>query len=188
MNPIRQVRDKVFDLENIEELMPSFYTSIKSQISITKFKKLSEREKKQTNNALAKLKFLYDGLILKQRISDNLEGLACYLGRLKVNTLTKDYRVTRKILYKFLQQDDMNLNFISADIDDFRKKLITLKRNYKILSKKFNIKNNNIQQLSDLCRKQKQLHKNITKIFNSLKTELKKDKKCRSFFNKSMIK
>ncbi|MBW3022357.1 hypothetical protein KY328_05520 [Candidatus Woesearchaeota archaeon] len=129
---IKQIKEDVYDLLDVEEIIEEFRKSYTSKLQeyVNLINKLENVEKKRVNKMLADLKFITKEIAMKQLINSNLEGLASYLARLKVTFLTKDMVIAKKILIKFTKQKDMNLYYVKDEIEDFSSKLDQLEKVY----------------------------------------------------------
>lgn len=192
---INKVKEEVYELLDIEETVDSFKQSYtgKLQEHIAIFKSLEDIEKKRLNKLLADLKFLTKEISIKHLINSNLEGLASYLARLKVTLLTKDVAVTKRILHKFVKQKDMNIDYISDEIDDFSLKLDQLETVYmkfidmvnsisRGLENKVHLNHDGVHRIDDLRKlvlKQRELLFNISDNLKIICTDLAKIRSCK---------
>lgn len=192
--PINLIKEDVYNFLDVEDTVKAFTDSYTSKMKehMSFFKLISDPEKRIVNKCLASLKFATKEVNMKQLINSNLEGLACYLARLKVIQLTKDAVAAKKILEKFVKQNDLNLGYVAEEIADFSLKLEELEKSYLKfidtinsistgLENKMMLNHSGvlmIQDMKNLAVKQKEMLWNIETTFFETCKELKKAKTC----------
>jgi len=197
---INTIKEEVYNLLDVEEQVRDFRRTYTERLKTHSqfFSLLNEAEKKMINKSLADLKFLTKEVEIKSLINNNLEGLGCYLARLKVTLLTKDVKVSKRIMHKFTKQKDMNLTHIMEEIVDFNRKLDLLEKSYLKFVDVVNAITNSlehkvllnhegvykIEELRKLSVKQKELLYHIGKNFCEISRDLLNDKECRKKLKK----
>lgn len=196
---IHKIKEEVYDIVDVEDLVLSFRQSYTAKLKdhMDMFKALENFELKRVNKLVADLKFLTKEISMKQLINSNLEGLAAYLARLKVTILTKDLKVIKRILNKFVKQKDLNLEYVSEEIRDFSVKLDNLENTYMKfidmvnlisvgLENKVLLSHEGVHKIEDLRNvvvKQTELLYHISERFKDVCLELRKLRGCKKLMS-----
>ena len=178
---LRQIKDEIENLEISEQLI------IELDSSLDKF-----RKDKKVFNEVLQLKMLLSELKEKSIIIDNLASFAYYLAILKVTTLNKEFKTTKRIISKFLNQKDIKLSVIISEINAFDSKINHLDLSFKNLHNAVHsnledkvefdkTEHGQVKKLKAVVSKQKELAYNLGLMFCELMTVLIKDKEYRSF-------
>ena len=192
---LNKLKEEIFNLLDVEDVVEEFRNSytVKLKDNLEILKSVPGYEKKRVNKALADLKFLTKEVEMKHLINSNLESLSSYLARLKVTILTKDAKVTKKLLSKFLNEKDLNLDYVEDEIYDFSVKLDDLEKAYLrfidlvnsiINSLEHRVLLNHegvhkIDKLRGLVVKQKEMLFHVECMFKEICCDLSKVKECK---------
>lgn len=141
---IQDLKDQAFEMDDVDELINKSPVNFdKKSISL-----MNKEDSIKILRSINNIKVIQNNVEIKQNINDNIQGLACYLSRLKVSMLRRDKEVTSQIIKKFLQQKDMNLLFLMKEIGDFNSQIDDLKSHYHFLSELS--KNSHLLEVSSL--------------------------------------
>jgi len=199
---LRDIAKLAEELEDIEKKTFSTERIWKKKIKKNiNFKNLNDKEKLQLNKHLAQLTNLKNKLLLKQNVNEAIISLSNYLIRLKTINITGDYASAAILLKKFTTQEDLSINFLIKELDDFQSTLNSLETTYTNLSEflfktkpslelkldhKDHAFDQRIQIFQDISQKQKQLVGHIGSHFLDISRNLIKDPLCQRYIQKEM--
>ncbi len=184
---IRQIKDKVEELPDSEKIIDQLSLSLKQH-----------RNNRALFNEVISLNVLLSELKEKSIILENIVSFAYYLAVLKVTTISKDFRQTRSIISRFLNQKDTKLSFIISETFAFEDKINELEHKYcefiSLLSKEHaledklfsdtQVESENITKLKETASKQKIIIHNIGLTFSELAKQLLKNKEYKKYIKK----
>lgn len=183
-----QTLDKTVKTKKLDfpELKREIDDLVSTQDQFSSFKPLlfEEEEFKNHTDALLQLKLLCSQLREKAEINEKLESLAYYLGQLRYSLFLKDKKMLKKIMGKFLEDEQTNLHDLLGDIQRFRQELETLQGTYQTLHhevpldiwvKHASYLESQVKTFQNIHERQKNIAVNIGRLFvNLAKKEFKK--------------
>jgi len=186
---LRELRDRSDELKNIEEVIIDFEKK-SSLFNKTILKKINNS---RLNELVFGIKLLHSRFFEKQIINERIQSLIFNLGQLRASLVTQDLKKSKKIISKYLFEDDYtSINYIIKENQNFNKEIIKTKELYKEIFKiikdesniKYDIKKEKrlstkyIKTLSTIYEEQRELIKNASFYFLKYSNEIiKKIKK-----------
>ena len=134
---IKELKEKALNLDDLEILIKEFEK--KKLLQHNYIKKINNPN---LNEAFFGIKLLHTNIFEKQLINERAQSLVHNLTKLKITLITNDFCKARKIIFKYLYKNYVNIKYLVKENKNFKKNIDDLNNVYSNFFKNLeNIKN-----------------------------------------------